>query len=88
MSERISSEERNKSIVADVRTFKASFWNLRTGEKRIEMVTAEDKVAALSIANAIFAEEFECRGGYLFAAFNEVFGTRHIRPPRQRERRV
>lgn len=69
-----------------MRTFKALFWNLRTGEKRIEMVTAEDRGAALSIANAIFAEEFESRGGYLFAGFNEVFGTRHIRPPRQRQR--
>jgi hypothetical protein len=71
-----------------VRTFKALFWNLRTGEKRIEMVTAEDRGAARSIANAIFEEEFESRGGYLFAGFNEVFGTSHIGPPRQKERRA
>ena len=32
------------------------FWKLRTGEKHIEVVTAEDRGTALSIASDIFEE--------------------------------
>lgn len=63
-----------------MRTFKAMFWKLNKRdnqiEKHIEIVTAEDRRAAVSLANALFDEQFEANG-YLFAEFNEVLGKRH-----------
>ena len=69
-----------------MKTFKALFWKARTGQKHFEIVTADDRSDALSIATAIFKEqEFEANG-YLFAEFNEVFGTRHASPTCFRDR--
>ncbi len=59
-----------------MRTFKAKFWKLRTGEKHIEVVTAEDRGTALLIASDIFEEQY-ADNGYLFAGFNEVYRALH-----------
>jgi hypothetical protein len=52
------------------------FWKIRTGEKHFELVTAEDRGTAREKASDVFEEQFE-DNGYLFAAFNEVYGALH-----------